>query len=555
MSRAGRILVVDDDDKWQDQLVAILTSRGFVADARSTAKEALTYFKETYCHILLLDIRLVQNDPNNIDGIDLLAELDKRGLSEAIKVIAISGHGNEERIRILFKDYEVADYLFKDTFNTLAFLSSLNEVFSQKAHINLELKEHWQLRSNAEQTVVNLEVNGIRIKHGDPLQNQIAVELDDLLCRLFYQAESIMIRPLSVGRSGAGVIRVRPFYHDKGGGREVVVKFGDFRQIEKEYDNFKKYIQPFLGGGRNTNVLDVRRTPRLGGIIYSLLGTSIKQVVDFGTFYRRATIPKVKGALDRLFKETCGDWYANRGHLQLLDLAIDYQQWFGNLSVKLESAFSKQLTSVQGKQKLLFKSLKSNRTFTNPLLVTSGLSLAYPTYTCITHGDFNQFNLLVDNNSNTWLIDFQQTGPSHILRDLATLDSVIRFQLLMSDEATLEERLQMEEALCSIEHFSQVKLLAAKFSKPNKPLMKAYATVLHLRSIAQRLVEQNPADDISEYYIALFYNAMNTIRFSSLQQVQREHALLSASLLADRLGLNTPASSSSDPKGNESNRA
>jgi hypothetical protein len=427
-------------------------------------------------------------------------------------------------------------------------------VFSQKVNINLALKEHWQIRSSTEQTVVNLEVSGIRIKWGDPLHNRIALELDDLLCRLFYQAESIMIRPLSAGRSGTGVLRVRPFYPDKGGGREVVVKFGDFRQIEKEHDNFKKYVQPFLGSGLNTDVLDVRRTARLGGIIYSLLGTGAKQVVDFGIFYRRNSISKIKGAIDRLFKDTCGDWYANRGHLQLLDLTTDYQNWFSNISGKLETALSKQLKSVQGKQKLQFQSLNNNRTFTNPLLVTSGLSLAYPTYTCFTHGDFNQYNLLVDSNANIWLIDFQQTSPSHILRDVATLDSVIRFQLLMSEEATLEERLLMEEALCSIDHFSQVKLLAAKFSKPNKPLMKAYAIVLHLRSIAHRLVEQNLADDMSEYYVASLYIAMNTIRFSSLEQVQREHALLSASLLADRLGLNMPASSSGDLKNKRSKR-
>jgi RIO-like serine/threonine protein kinase len=170
--------------------------------------------------------------------------------------------------------------------------------------------------------------------------------------------------------------------------------------------------------------------------------------------------------------------------------------------------------------------------------VTKGAELVRPTYTCITHGDFNQYNVLVDSNDNTWLIDFQQTAPSHILRDVATLDSIVRFQLLMSDEASLEERLQMEEVLCSIDRFSQVKLLTEKFSTSNKTLEKAFMAVLHLRTLAQRLVEHNPADDINEYYIALLYNAMRTVKFNTLQPVQREHALLCASLLADRLGLN-----------------
>ncbi len=59
---------------------------------------------------------------------------------------------------------------------------------------------------------------------------------------------------------------------------------------------------------------------------------------------------------------------------------------------------------------------------------------------------------------------------------------------------------------------------------------------MHLRTLAHKLVAQNPGDDISEYYIALFYNAVNTLRFYGLSSAQREHALLSASLLADQLG-------------------
>ncbi len=168
---------------------------------------------------------------------------------------------------------------------------------------------------------------------------------------------------------------------------------------------------------------------------------------------------------------------------------------------------------------------------------TAGLSLVRPTYICITHGDFNQHNLLVDSIANMWLIDFQRTGQGHILRDVAMLDSVVRFQLLASSEATLEERLQMEEALCSIDRFSQVQQLTTRFSTENSALAKTYAIVVHLRTLARWLVSQKPNDDMSEYYIALLYNAMNTLRFNDLSLRQREHALLCASLLVDRLGL------------------
>ena len=85
-----------------------------------------------------------------------------------------------------------------------------------------------------------------------------------------------------------------------------------------------------------------------------------------------------------------------------------------------------------------------------------------------------------------WLIDFQGTGQGHILRDVARLDSEVRFRLLAAEEATLEERLKMEDALCSIDRFSQVEQLATLLPTENKVLAKAYATVVYLRTIARR---------------------------------------------------------------------
>lgn len=54
--------------------------------------------------------------------------------------------------------------------------------------------------------------------------------------------------------------------------------------------------------------------------------------------------------------------------------------------------------------------------------------------------------------------------------------------------------------------------------------------------IARRLVQQNPGDDMSEYHIASLYTLINTIRLYWLPVAQREHALLAASLLVERLG-------------------
>ncbi len=543
MSRKGRILVVDDLEKWREELVETLDRGGFHADSASTGPEALKKLHQTHYHIVVLDIRMDEAEQNSVDGkmdgITLLRELDKQGLSEAAKVIMLSAYGTKELMRTSFREYKVVDFLSKDEFNNQEFLEIVRQVFAQKVDINLGLDIHWLQGSKPEQFVLNLDVNGTRVKRGSTLQIQVVDELDDLLCRLFHEAQSVLVRPVTPGQSGTGVLRVQPFFTTGGGGHEVIVKFGDFRKVEEEYHNFKQYVQPFLGGGRNTTVLGLRHTSHLGGIIYSLLGTTHDQLLDFGDFYRRADMIQIRDTLDRLFRETCGIWYASHGNLQPLDLTDEYQRLFSYSPERLEQVLSDQLKTVEGKQHLHFRNLKGECTFTNPFLATIGQKFVRPTYVCTTHGDFNQHNLLVDHTGHTWLIDFQGTGRSHILRDVAMLDSAVRFQLLAAEEATLEERLYMEEALCGIDRFSQVEQLATRFSTENPALAKIYATIVHLRSWAWKLVQQNPSDDMSEYYIALLYSAMNTLRFSSLSSGQREHAVLCASLLADRLLLSS----------------
>src|SRR5439155_26023620 len=112
-----------------------------------------------------------------------------------------------------------------------------------------------------------------RVKDHSPLQTQLATELDDLLCRLFYKSASVLLKPLSSGQSGSTVVLATPFFKKTGAGQPVVVKFGDYRQIAQESKNFKEFVQLYIGGNRSTSIIDLRRSLHLGGIVYSLLGS------------------------------------------------------------------------------------------------------------------------------------------------------------------------------------------------------------------------------------------------------------------------------------------
>src|SRR5579859_1555137 len=522
-TRQGRILIMDDEETWLDELAETLQHSDFLVDAAPTLEQALAFLEKNFYHLLVLDLRMDATDQANEDGIKLLEELAKRGLTDATKVIMLSSFGTKEQTRTVFKDYKITDFLFKDQFNNRTFVEGIRRIFSDEVKINLQLDINWQAPYGPERAIRDILVNTQRVKGGTPFQQRIIDEFIDLLCRLFYQAEGILVQELTRGKSGAGVFLVTPFYPATGSGRTVVVKFGDVHQIQKEHNNFKDHVESFVGGGRNTTILNTRHTPSLGGIAYSLLGLEGEELEDFGSFYGHADSIQIKEVLERLFMKTCSAWYTNPGHRHLHNLTTDYQNLFGFTWEQLEHVLSDQMKSVQDRDTLTFKFLDNERVFTNPILVAKGTTLVQPTYICTTHGFFNPYNILIDRTGQTWMIDFQKTDRGHFLRDVASLDTIIRIQLLEAEEATLYERLLMEEALCNIESFDRIEQLESFMTK-NKTLTKVYATIVHLRMIARRLVIPRPVD-IREYYIALFYNALNILRSDALSIRQREHAL------------------------------
>ncbi len=535
MNRKRRILVLDDEAEWRDALTDLL-QKDFQVETAPSTDEAEELLSKSFYHLAVLDISMIPGDMKDDKGLVFLGKLGDINLLGAMEIIVLSNYGTQEQMRRAFTKYKVADFQSKDDFflDPLAFVAQVNQTFNEKVRVNLDLDVHWEQVADAEQFVSKLKLYGVSLRRDAEARARTAAEFDDLLCRLFYTAKSLLVKPLVPGQSGSAVLLATPFYED-GAGRPVVVKFGELEKIEREYQNFKQHVLPYIGGGRSYGVNELRRTPRLGGVVYSLLGTASDHLDSFGSFYQTADIAQICNVLDNLVHETCGVWYASPGNLLLLDLSTDYQQHLGCTRENLESALSQGLKSVQGKQRLFFEGLTRPNGFTNPILLATERHFSKSTYKCLTHGDLNGNNVLVDVTGHAWLIDFESTGRGHILRDLAELDTIVRFHLLSADDASLEERLKMEEALCKPKRFSQMNQLPTSFKTENRALAKAFETAAHLRILTQKLVAQNTSDDSSEYYVALLYYSLNAIRFYSWSSVQRQHALLSASLLADQL--------------------
>lgn len=535
MKRKKRVLVLEDEQDWINDLTAALESGGYQVAVAANIKDAEARLQEDFYHFLSVDISMIPGDGSNDEGLQWLGELCGQGMNQSLAIIVLTGWGYKQRMRTAFSLYKVADFLDKDDYTDEIFLHTVEQVFREHVKINLDLEMHWQGRK-PEQILINLEFEGRRLRKAPELLHRLVLELDDLLCRLFHHAKSLIIESPESGHGRGAVLKVQPEIPNAGVPQAVIVKFGEAALIDREHSNFKEYVEHFVGGARSTSVKGLRRTQKLGGIVYSFLGGTGDRFESLGEMYRRADAAQIKNTLDHLFQETCGRWYSNLGTIHHHNLTQDYQQLLGFDWDKLEGN-REDLKSVQGRERLLFEDLTRDRKFTNPIRAARDQEIVKSTYSVVTHGDLNENNILIDPVGNTWLIDFAFTGRGHILRDVAKLDSVVRFQLLAETQATLEERLAMEEALCGLIRFSDIEQLPLRFASDNPSIAKTFEISSHLLARARKLVGQNPHDDIGEYYAALLFNALNTLRFYSVPNLQRQHALLSACLLADRLGL------------------
>lgn len=532
MISLGKIFVLEDIDSWRNLLCQLLVKEGYYVDSASNLADARKYLKENFYHLAILDIQLDENNSKNEDGMKLLEELCQSGLLRSLKIIMFSV--KRKLIREAFAKYGVLDFTSKVPFSNKDFVETIHKIFLTQIKVNPNLKISWQSKS-ADQAVLNLRLfnNKIQIKNSSEIKNLIAGELEDLLRRLFHSVDSIIVKPLKPGMSGTNVLLVNAFNSDMGGTAPLIVKFGDSEIIKKEEENFNKYVR-FYGGARHTSMLDKAYTSRLGGIIYQLLGASDEHLESFSDYYEKSTADEIIHALDDLFYGTCHSWYRNPGVEQPVNITRHYLNKIPITKENLESRFGKLKVKRDNDKLIIFNALDENRKFYNPLYIFDNGDITVPTYKCIIHGDLNATNILVDKDHHTWLIDFGATGIGHILEDFIELDSIIRFQLLSANDATLEERLYFEESFLSIKNFNQSELSEISLKTDNDKLEKAFKTILHLYTLISNFLPYKRAN-IDEYYLTLLYYSLNTIRFENLELVQRQHALLCASLLSRKI--------------------
>jgi DNA-binding NtrC family response regulator len=141
----GKILVVEDYADWRQLLTGLLQREGYdVADV-STLQVARDQIDQTPdLDLAILDIRLVETDETNEEGMRLLAEIHQRG--GFTQVIMITGHGTMESQRKAFRDYHAFDFFRKEQFDSEEFRQAVREAVEEAAHSRAATRDQDYMR-------------------------------------------------------------------------------------------------------------------------------------------------------------------------------------------------------------------------------------------------------------------------------------------------------------------------------------------------------------------------------------------------------------------------
>ena len=255
MGEQGKVIIVEDEATWRKLYHKVLEKEGYQVWTSGRLPEALDLLDRHFFHVAVVDIRLVDDQPGNQDGIEVVKRIAQA--DEGTGAIIITAFGTIQMTRDAFKEYEVFEFMEKQTHDQAKFC----QVVGQAAE-------------EARSQVMSRKVRGLGLrdlmKGFSPQEIQEALasggleELDALFQGLLYD-----FHPLLPDREEARLIEregkpamVETCYWSRILGQPILVRFGWRQEAEAEVREFDEHPQ------ESWAKLKVRTSDHFGGIVY-----------------------------------------------------------------------------------------------------------------------------------------------------------------------------------------------------------------------------------------------------------------------------------------------
>jgi CheY-like chemotaxis protein len=512
-----RILVVDDEARVRKDMVSILKKRGYAVLApegigpalvRKT-REAARSFRP---HVAIVDLSL-DGMPANRKGLSLLEEL------KSARCILYSGNLSIKLAREIQEKYPGVTWVEKDDK-----IQTLLALVAKKAG-EVSTSERPQLITKPADWSENTLITLLGRESSAPPDLP-----DDILAQLFPESSRIELESLdqsivtlqSVSRGRSAVTKA---YHD-GKFEPQLVKIAPFDAIEREAANYRRHIEGNLGGRFNAQLVRDVLFWDLGGVLYNFLDQAGTPLVTFHEHYDKTQEPAaILAPLRHFYLGTWRNFYDRPSPAPDEERLGDYYNRVFKLGEHMPG-FPEQgeQISIQGVRAPLLNPVQwLGRHMQQSAIVPYRLA--------VTHGDLHSDNLFVD-GQHAWVIDFERTGPGHILRDFIEME-VDLFTRLGPGSGGPE--VNMDLLVAGLMLVGQVNFeLDPEMCKhiTHHSISKVLEVIREHRRICAEVVHPT---DVREYLWGLLFDLVYLVTHILHDPAQRERALLLGGLVCERL--------------------
>ncbi len=353
--------------------------------------------------------------------------------------------------------------------------------------------------------------------------SDLEFEEEKIIKRLFKDLEFPILdyKILNGGQSGAKVVEVNPkrkFADNKG--KKYVVKIAkDKEKVKQEGRRFGHYIADYSSLA-NKYRIESDSTVNFSGIKYEYASpgkmTKAYSVSDILFKTNHPLYDRIDVIVSNIFEETCfPEWKTilrseERVVKELYSEYLKLDKTWATIAEIEQTSTDEIVNSKFAKQ---FLQLIAKR-----ILVKLK----------ICHGDLHTGNFLVDDNQNTYLIDFAFTDLRHALIDHTSLECSLKFNHIPK-YIRIEELEAIEREFLSADSFYptfQIK------STNRNDLRKFYSLISKIRNNSIDCIQDKTSRD--EYLISLLMITFRQINYPDLNQL---FAWSSAKILMEHLSL------------------
>lgn len=535
------ILLADNDPILLRTRAEFLRNHGYTMLTASSPEEARGILDRQHVHLAVLDIRLCDDSPGDISGLELAQDPRYAPVPKVMLTMFASVDAVKQALMHSPDELPPAvDFVSKKD-GLEAMLDAVNHAFEHHVCLNWDL----QISPDPQQRLSVPHLANL-VQPGLPYESQgeRAAELEDLFRKLFCDYRLVRLDRLFWHHGGQFCLRILAQCPEEATDGRLLV-CGEREPLKWNLRRLEKLAPTSVQGLRLAGEAE---TMHFAAACYALPDVELETVQCLRDLFETGKERPLRAAVDHLLKEALQSWHQRGQRVEGEELMVLYRRWAGlgedgpgravvedRVEVLLQA--SRTLSSVQIERRdgsIVFG-------FPNeaPLVCPDPVVQAYtpliqgrePVVCRVSPGWLTADNILVDERQGVWLTDFACAGQAPQWWDFVSLEAVFRFDLSQAPDLLAWH--ELEQCL--------VAPLQLHDDLGRDVIADLKTTVAAIEAIRRQAGSETGPDALPYYAGLLVWTVAAMARYTAAtlythgEQMRGAHLLLAGAMIAHRL--------------------